>query len=73
MNQLRPCFVITLALLFLCCLVYPCVVTAGAQVLFEEQANGSLVMRGDKIAGSAIIGQTVADWAAHPEYVWGRA
>jgi K+-transporting ATPase ATPase C chain len=72
MNQLRPCFVITLALLVLCCLVYPGVVTAGAQVLFKDQANGSLVTQGGKVVGSSIIGQSVADWAAHPEYLWGR-
>jgi K+-transporting ATPase ATPase C chain len=72
MNLLRPCFVITLALLVLCCFVYPGVVTAGAQVLFRDQANGSLVVQGGKVVGSSIIGQSVADWAAHPEYVWGR-
>jgi K+-transporting ATPase ATPase C chain len=72
MNMLRPCFVITLALFVLCCLVYPGVVTVGAQVLFKDQANGSLVMQDGKVVGSAIIGQSVADWAAHPEYVWGR-
>src|SRR5450432_664142 len=72
MNQLRPCFVITLALLVLCCLVYPGVVTAGAQVLFKDQANGSLVTQGGKVVGSSIIGQSVTDWAAHPEYIWGR-
>jgi potassium-transporting ATPase KdpC subunit len=72
MTLLRPCFVITLALLFLCCFVYPGVVTAGAQVLFSDQANGSLVVRDGKVVGSSIIGQSVADWAAHPEYVWGR-
>jgi potassium-transporting ATPase KdpC subunit len=72
MKLIRPCFVITLALLVLCCLVYPGIVTAGAQVLFRDQANGSLVVRDGKVLGSAIIGQSVADWAAHPEYVWGR-
>jgi K+-transporting ATPase ATPase C chain len=72
MTLLRPCFVITLALLALCCFVYPGVVTAGAQLLFREQANGSLVQQGDKVVGSAIIGQSLSDWAAHPEYVWGR-
>jgi potassium-transporting ATPase KdpC subunit len=73
MKMLRPCFVITLALLVLCCLVYPGVVTAGAQVLFRDQADGSLVLRNGKVVGSSLIGQSVADWAAHPEYVWGRA
>lgn len=73
MKQLRPLFVITLALLLLCCLVYPAVVTAAAQVLFRDQANGSLLERNGKVVGSALIGQSVADWAAHPEYLWGRA
>lgn len=72
MNLLRPCFVITFALLVLCCGVYPALVTVGAQALFKDQANGSLVLRDGKVAGSAIIGQSVADWAAHPEYIWGR-
>jgi K+-transporting ATPase ATPase C chain len=73
MKTLRPCFVITFALLVLCCLVYPGVVTAGAQVLFSDQANGSLLTRNGKVVGSSLIGQSVADWAAHPEYLWGRA
>jgi K+-transporting ATPase ATPase C chain len=53
--------------------VYPGVVTAGAQILFRDQANGSLVEREGKVVGSSLIGQSVADWAAHPEYLWGRA
>ena len=73
MNALRPYLVITFALLVLCCFVYPGVVTAGAQVLFADKANGSLVVRDGKVRGSEIIGQSVADWAAHPEYLWGRA
>ncbi|HEY4107104.1 MAG TPA: potassium-transporting ATPase subunit KdpC [Polyangiaceae bacterium] len=73
MTQLRPCLVITAVLLFICCLVYPGFVTAGAQVLFKDQANGSLVLKDGQVVGSAVIGQSVADWAAHPEYLWGRA
>lgn len=72
MTQLRPCLVVTSALLFACCLVYPAVVTAGAQVLFKDQANGSLLVQGEKLRGSSLIGQSVADWAAHPQYLWGR-
>lgn len=72
MSQIRPCLVITSALLFACCLVYPAVVTAGAQVLFETKADGSLLVQGGKVRGSSLIGQTPADWAAHPEYLWGR-
>lgn len=73
MNQLRPCLVISSALLVLCCIVYPGVVTAGAQAAFPTEANGSLVERDGKVVGSALIGQSIADWAAHPEYFWGRA
>lgn len=73
MKQLRALLVITLALLVLCCLVYPAVVTVAAQVLFREQANGSLIEQNGKLVGSALIGQSVSDWAAHPEYLWGRA
>jgi K+-transporting ATPase ATPase C chain len=73
MNMLRPCFVLTFALLILCCVVYPGVVTAGAQALYADQANGSLVVRDGKVVGSSLIGQSITDWAAHPEYLWGRA
>jgi len=72
MKTLRPCIVITAALLFLCCVVYPAVVTAGAQLFFKDRANGSLVVRDGKVRGSSILGQTVSDWASYPEYFWGR-
>ncbi|HYQ00526.1 MAG TPA: potassium-transporting ATPase subunit KdpC [Polyangiaceae bacterium] len=72
MNPFRPCLVVTASLLALCCLVYPGVVTAGAQVLFPEAANGSLIERDGKVVGSTLIGQSIADWSAHPEYFWGR-
>ena len=72
MNQLRPCLVVSSALLALCCFVYPGVVTAGAQVLFPGPANGSLIERDGQIVGSTLIGQSITDWAAHPEYFWGR-
>jgi len=73
MTHIRPLFVITLALFMLCCVVYPAIVTATAQVVFPAQSNGSLIERNGKVLGSTIIGQSVADWAAHPEYLWGRA
>jgi K+-transporting ATPase ATPase C chain len=72
MTQLRPLFVITFALLVLCSFVYPGVVTAGAQALFPSQANGSIISQDGKVRGSALIGQSIQDWKAHPEYFWGR-
>ena len=38
-------------------LAYPLAVCGLAQVLFPAQARGSLIVRGDKIVGSSLIGQ----------------
>jgi potassium-transporting ATPase KdpC subunit len=38
-------------------LVYPAVVTALAQVLFRNQANGQLISKGGELIGSRIIAQ----------------
>ncbi len=47
---------------------YPLVATGLAQVLFPAQANGSLVMKEGKAAGSSLIGQSFTE----PRYFWGR-
>ena len=73
MRSLRPLLAVTISLLFLCCVVYPAIVTAGAQLFFKDKANGSLVTNKDgKVVGSSLIGQSISDWAAHPDYFWGR-
>lgn len=38
--------------------VYPLTMTGVGQVLFNEQVNGQLVTKGDKVVGSKLIGQT---------------
>jgi K+-transporting ATPase ATPase C chain len=48
--------------------IYPLLVTGLGQLLFPEQANGSLVKQGNKTIGSLLIGQSFTD--AH--YFWGR-
>ena len=72
MSTLRPCLTITGALLVLCCGVYPALVTAAASVIAPSGANGSLLVEDGKVVGSRLVGQSVADWKAHPEYLWGR-
>lgn len=42
-------------------LAYPLLMTGAAQVLFPYQANGSLVLQGGKVVGSALIGQAFSD------------
>src|SRR3989441_8091271 len=49
-------------------IIYPAFVTAIAQVIFPQQANGSLVLQDGKAVGSALIGQPFDD----PRYFWGR-
>ena len=59
-NQLRPAIVVTVVLMVITGLVYPGLVTAVAQLVFPHQANGSLVVRDDRVIGSALIGQQFA-------------
>jgi len=46
MKIVRPCLVVTGFLLFVCCAVYPALVTGVAQAAFPHEANGSLLVPG---------------------------
>jgi K+-transporting ATPase ATPase C chain len=72
MKIVRPCLVVTGFLLFVCCAVYPALVTGVAQAAFPHEANGSLLVQGGRVRGASLLGQTLADPSAHPEYFWGR-
>jgi K+-transporting ATPase ATPase C chain len=63
-GQLRPAIVFTLLLCVLTGIIYPGIVTGLAQLLFPSQANGSQVRSGDRVLGSALIGQPFS----RPEY-----
>lgn len=68
LKELKPAFVMLLALTALTGVAYPLLVTGIAQGLFADEANGSLIERDGKIVGSALIGQSFSD----PKYFWGR-
>jgi potassium-transporting ATPase KdpC subunit len=66
--QLKTALFMTLLLTVLTGLIYPFGVTALAQVLFHEEANGSLITRNGNLIGSKLIGQNFTS----PEYFHGR-
>ena len=58
MKNLLTAILMTVITTVLLGLIYPLVVTGLAQVIFPEQANGSLIRRADgKVIGSRFIGQ----------------
>jgi potassium-transporting ATPase KdpC subunit len=63
-KHFAPAFRITLFFTVLTGLLYPGVVTALCQMLFHQQANGSLVELNGQIVGSSLIGQNFTK----PEY-----
>lgn len=66
--QLRPALVLLIALHVLTGLLYPLAVTGIAQVVAPRLANGSLVVEGGRVRGSALIGQPFSA----PSYFWSR-
>jgi K+-transporting ATPase ATPase C chain len=56
-QHIRPAVVLTLLLCAVTGLLYPGLVTAVAQLLFPNQANGSLIVRNGQPVGSRLIGQ----------------
>jgi len=57
LRELRPAFVLVIALTIITGIIYPFAVTGIARVVFPYQAQGSLLERDGKVIGSALIGQ----------------
>jgi K+-transporting ATPase ATPase C chain len=69
MNTLiRPAITLFLVMTLLTGVIYPVAVTGLAQLLFRDQASGSLVMVEGHPVGSRLIGQSFTD----PKYFWSR-
>jgi len=61
-SELRPALMSTLALVIVCCGLYPVAVWGMAQVCFHDQANGSLIIEKDgTVRGSKLIGQNFTE------------
>lgn len=59
-KQLITSILMTLVTTVLLGLIYPLAVTAAAQLLFKDKANGQLMQKDGKLIGSRIIGQPFA-------------
>lgn len=65
---LRAALVIFVGLSLITGVLYPVVVTGIGKAAFPAQAGGSIIERGGKPVGSALIGQNFSE----PQYFWGR-
>ena len=66
--MIRPACMLFLTLTLVTGVIYPLAVTGLGQLLFPQQANGSIVIVDGKPVGSALIGQQFSA----PGHFWGR-
>ncbi len=67
-HVLLPAVMLLVVLTLITGAAYPALVTAVAQIAFNRQANGSMVIVNGQAVGSSLIGQAFSD----PKYFWGR-
>ena len=68
LSHLRPAFILLVLMTLLTGILYPLAITGVAQVLLPGVANGSMIVKDDRIIGSRLIGQA---WSSD-KYFWGR-
>jgi K+-transporting ATPase ATPase C chain len=64
LKELKAGFLMMVVMTVITGFVYPAVITAIAQVVFRDQANGSLIVSNGQVIGSRLIGQNFTK----PEY-----
>src|SRR6202049_4525648 len=64
LKELKPGFMMMLVMTVLTGLVYPAVITGISQIVFRDQADGSLIVSNGQVVGSRLSGQNFTK----PEY-----
>ncbi|CNI19501.1 potassium-transporting ATPase subunit KdpC [Yersinia vastinensis] len=67
-SYFRPALVLLILLTLITGIAYPLLTTGLAKLMFSQQANGSRIMLGDEVVGSALLGQNFTQ----PGYFVGR-
>jgi len=67
-KPIKPAISLLIIFTILTGIIYPALITGLAQLVFPEQANGSLILQDGRPVGSILIGQQFDD----PKYIWGR-
>ena len=67
-SLIRPALLVLVTLSLVTGIAYPALVTGVAQLLFPVEASGSLIRDGDRVRGSALIGQPFSG----PGWFWSR-
>jgi potassium-transporting ATPase KdpC subunit len=69
MSYFKPALILFILMTLLTGVAYPLLVTGLAQLIFPQQANGSLIKNhSGNVVGSNLIGQAFGN----PSYFWGR-
>ncbi len=61
LSTMKQPFMVTLALLLICGLAYPLLLTAISRTVFPQQAGGSLIAADGRPVGSILVGQDFTD------------
>lgn len=68
LSTLRPAVMLFVGLTVVVGIAYPLAMTGIAKVAFNDQAEGSLIVKNGKVVGSSLIGQSFSS----PQFFWGR-
>lgn len=60
-KQIKTPLKLSLAMFIICGLIYPMMMTGLSQIIFLQQANGSLIKMDGKVVGSELVGQDFTD------------